>query len=180
MRIGELARATGVHVQTIRFYERRGLLPSPSRSSGGYRDYRGDAVPLVQFIKRVQAHGYTLEEIRELLALSEHGTHVAATVRDRAKSKVQQLEAEIVRLSGLRDWLKQFISDSERGVVPPDCLVLRRSVTGAEREPYPSFSTIASQTRSACDSATGSQRQSQRVARVRADHRPPRLRRDRV
>ena len=158
MRIGELAKAAGVHVQTIRFYERRGLLPSPSRSSGGYRDYRKDDVPLVQFIKRVQAHGYTLEEIRELLALSEHGTHVSETVRDRAKKKVQQLEAEIVRLCGLRDWLKQFVSDSERGVVPSDCLVLRRNVTRAEHAPNSSSSTVASQTRSDRDSATGSER----------------------
>ena len=60
MRIGELAKAAGVHVQTIRFYERRRLLPPPARSSGGYRDYREDVVPLVEFIKRVQAHGYTL------------------------------------------------------------------------------------------------------------------------
>jgi len=62
MRIGELAKAAGVHVQTIRFYERRGLLPSPSRSSGGYRDYRGDVVPLVQFIKQVQARAVVNEQ----------------------------------------------------------------------------------------------------------------------
>jgi hypothetical protein len=77
----------------------------------------GNIVPLVQFIKRVQAHGYTLEEIRELLALAEHGTHVAETVCDRAKKKVQQIEAEIARLCGIRDWLMQFVSQSERGVV---------------------------------------------------------------
>jgi MerR family mercuric resistance operon transcriptional regulator len=82
MRICELAKAAGVHVQTIRFYERRGLLPPPPRLSGGYRDYRADMIPLVRFIKHVQAHGYALEEIRELLALAEHGTHVAETVRE--------------------------------------------------------------------------------------------------
>ena len=135
MRIGELAKAAGVHVQTIRFYERRGLLPPPPRLSGGYRDYRADVVPLVQFIKQVQAHGYTLEEIRELLALAERGTHVAETVRDRAEQKVQEIEAEIVRLCGIRDWLKQFVSQSARGVVPPECLVLRRAAVRAERVP---------------------------------------------
>ena len=57
MRISELAKAAGVHVQTIRFYERRGQLPAPSRSYGGYRDYQADIVHLVQVIKQVQAHG---------------------------------------------------------------------------------------------------------------------------
>ena len=106
--------SAGVHVQTIRFYERRGLLPPPPRLSGGYRDYRADMVLLVQFIKQVQAHGYALEEIRELLALAEHGTHVAETARDSAKKKVQQEGAadrgEIARLCAIHDWLKQFVS----------------------------------------------------------------------
>jgi MerR family transcriptional regulator, mercuric resistance operon regulatory protein len=180
MRIGELAKAAGVHVQTIRFYERRGLLPPPSRSSAGYRDYRGDIVPLVQFIKQVQAHGYSLEEIRELLALAEHGTLVAETVRDRAKKKAQQIEAEIARLCGIRDWLMQFVSQSERGVVPPECLVLRRAATRAERTPTASSSAVASRTRSQSDPATRSERQSQRVAHLRADDHPSRLRRRRV
>jgi DNA-binding transcriptional MerR regulator len=180
MRIGELAKAAGVHVQTIRFYERRGLLPPPPRLSGGYRDYRSDIVPLVQFIKQVQAHGYALEEIRELLALAEHGTHVAETVRDRAKKKVQQIEAEIARLCGIRDWLKQFVSQSERGVVPPECLVLRRAATRAERTLNASSSTVASRTRSQSDPATRSERQSQRVPHLRADDHPSRLRRYRV
>ena len=155
-------------MQTIRFYERRGLLPPPSRLSGGYRDYRADMVPLVQFIKQVQAHGYALEEIRELLALAEHGTHVAETVRDRAENKVQEIEAEIARLCGIRDWLKQFVSQSERGVVPPDCLVLRRAAARAERIPNASLPTVASRTRSQSDPATRSKSESERVARVRA------------
>jgi DNA-binding transcriptional MerR regulator len=180
MRIGELAKAAGVHVQTIRFYERRGLLPAPSRSSGGYRDYRADIVPLVQFIKQVQAHGYALGEIRELLALAEHGTHVAETVRDRAKKKVQQFEAEIGRLCGIRDWLVQFISQSERGVVPPECLVLRGAAARAQRVPDASLPTVASRTRSQSDPATRSKSESQRVARLRADHHPSPLRRHRI
>lgn len=65
MRIGELARAAGVHVQTIRFYERRRLIAAPSRSVAGYRDYTTDTVQLVRFIKRLQARGYALNEIRE-------------------------------------------------------------------------------------------------------------------
>ncbi len=180
MRIGELAKAAGVHVQTIRFYERRRLLPAPPRSYGGYRDYQADIVHQVQFIKQVQAHGYALEEIRELLALAEHGTHVAETVRDRAKSKVLQIESEIVRLLGVRDGLMQFISQSERGLAPPECLVLRRVAARAEPVPDASLSTVASRTRSQSDPATRSKGESQRVARLCADHHPSRLRRHRV
>jgi len=180
MRISELAKAVGVHVQTIRFYERRGLLPAPIRLSGGYRDYSAAVVHLVQFIKQVQAHGYALDEIRELLALAEHGTHVAESVRDRAKKKVQQIEAEIARLSGIRDCLVQFVIQGERGVVPPECLVLRRAAARAERTPDASLPTVASRTRSESDPATRAERQSQRVPRLRADHHSSRLRRDRV
>jgi DNA-binding transcriptional MerR regulator len=180
MLINELAKAAGVHVQTIRFYERRGLLPKPFRTSGGYRKYPADIVQLVQFIKQVQAHGYALDEIRELLALAEHGTHVAETVCDRAKKKVQQIEAEIARLHGIRDWLVQFVIQCERGVVPPECLVLRRAATRAERAPNASSSTVASRTRSDSDPATRSERQPQRVAHLRADHHSSRLRRQRV
>jgi MerR family transcriptional regulator, mercuric resistance operon regulatory protein len=180
MRISELAKAAGVHVQTIRFYERRGLLPKPFRSSGGYRDYPADIVQLVQFIKQVQAHGYALDEIRELLALAERSPDVAEAVRDRAKKKVQQIEAEIARLCGIRDWLTQFIIQSERGIVPPECLVLRRAAARAQPVPNASSSIVASRTRSESDPATRSERQSQRVAHLRADHHSSRLRRHRV
>ena len=137
-------------------------------------------VPLVHFIKQVQAHGYALEEIRELLALAENGTHISLKqCAERAEKKVQQIESEIARLSGIRDWLKQFVRQSERGVVPPECLVLRRTATGA-RTPNPSSSIVASRTRSDSEPATGSERQRQRVAHLCADNRPSRLRRRRV
>lgn len=160
MRIGELARAAGVHVQTIRFYERRGLLPNPCRTSAGCRDYPAHIVHLVQFIRQVQAHGYALEEIRERLVLTERGTDVAEAVRDRAKKKVQQIEAEIARLCGIRDWLMQFVSQSERGVAPPECLVLRRAAARPERVSCTGPSRISCRQAALCYASRKSSRSS--------------------
>lgn len=175
MRIGDLAKAAGVHVQTIRFYERRRLIAAPSRSSAGYRDYAADTVHLVRFIKQVQSYGYALDEIRQLLALRQRGPQARAIVRERAKQKLGQIEAEIVRLSGIRDDLTELVRQIDRGAVPPECLVLRSA------EPTDaSASKIASRTRILSDPATGSERQPQRVSRLCADHHPSRLRRHRV
>jgi DNA-binding transcriptional MerR regulator len=179
MRIGELAKAAGVNVQTIRFYERRRLLTAPARSSAGYRAYSADSVRLVQFIKAVQAHGYSLGEIRELLALGR-GTHVAAIVRDRAEKKLRQIEAEISRLTGIHKALTQLVQQSKSGDAPPDCLVLRGAVTPAQQTPNASPPPVASRTRTLSDPATRTERQSQRVSRVRADHHSSRLRRHRL
>ena len=69
MKIGEFAHDAGVNVQTVRYYERRGLLPEPDRRPSGYREYGPDALDRLHFIKRAQELGFTLTEIRELLAL---------------------------------------------------------------------------------------------------------------
>src|SRR5579875_1864070 len=68
--IGAVARRAGVGIDTIRYYERQGLLPEPQRRASGYRDYRTDVVERLRFIRRAKDLGFTLEEIRELLALS--------------------------------------------------------------------------------------------------------------
>jgi MerR family transcriptional regulator, mercuric resistance operon regulatory protein len=73
MKVGELAEATGVSVQAIRFYERRGLLPSPRRLQSGYRDYPAEAVRAVLRIKRMQEVGFTLRELERFLRLLEAG-----------------------------------------------------------------------------------------------------------
>src|SRR5574338_116078 len=69
MTIGEVATRSRVNIQTVRYYERRGLLPAPRRSTAGYRQYPEDVVPRIRFIKRAQELGFTPEEIAELLAL---------------------------------------------------------------------------------------------------------------
>ncbi len=96
MRIGEVADATGVTAKTLRFYESDGLLPEPARTSGGYRDYPTEAVGRVTFIRRAQAAGLTLAQIREILAVRDHGhppcEHVAALVERRLHDVDRRLE----------------------------------------------------------------------------------------
>ena len=82
MRIGEVASHTGVSVQTVRLYERRGLLKKPVRLPSGYRDYPIDALSFIRFIKRAQGHGFTLDEIRSLIHLREQSPPAAKQMRN--------------------------------------------------------------------------------------------------
>ena len=79
MLIGEVAAATGVSTETVRFYERRDLLPTPSRLPNGYRDHDGTAVARVAFISQAQHAGFTLAQIREILAIRDAGRRRAST-----------------------------------------------------------------------------------------------------
>jgi MerR family transcriptional regulator, copper efflux regulator len=106
MRIGELAKATAVNVQTLRFYEREGLLPEPSRTSSGYREYRERDVARVRFIRSCQQIGFTLRDVREVLEL-----HRVLALRERAevlKPRAQQrfLATANRRLASIDDKLK--------------------------------------------------------------------------
>jgi MerR family transcriptional regulator, copper efflux regulator len=92
MRIGEVAAQAGVKVQTIRFYERRGLLNKPHRLSSGYRDYPPEVVKVVRFIKRTQKQGFTLQEIEYLLKRLAARSLTAAEVRARFEAKIRRLD----------------------------------------------------------------------------------------
>ncbi len=98
--IGKLARSCGVHVETVRYYQRRGLLSEPPRPPGGIRYYSQDTVDRLHFIRRTQEIGFTLKEIRELL---EIGGHACEETRRRAERKMQDIER---RMSGLRTMQK--------------------------------------------------------------------------
>jgi len=104
LRTGELAERAGVNVQTLRYYERRGLLAAPTRLPSGQREYSEDAVGLLRTIKAVQRLGFTLAEIEELLDLSEHrrGT---GELHQRAQAKVAEIDAKIGRLQQMRQTL---------------------------------------------------------------------------
>ena len=105
LRIGKLARLANVSVQTLRFYEREGLLSNPYRRLSGYREYPPEAVGLVRLIKHIQALGFSLQEVRAVLAL---GRGPSATVADAAsllESKLEQIDAKIAELRELRQSL---------------------------------------------------------------------------
>ncbi len=109
MRTGELATRAGVNVQTLRYYERRGLLAAPDRRPSGQGEYPETAVGLLRTIKTAQRLGFTLAEIQELVALSEHrrGT---AELRRRATAKVAEIEARIGQLQRVRQALLAVVA----------------------------------------------------------------------
>jgi Hg(II)-responsive transcriptional regulator len=103
--IGEVARRASVGVETVRFYEREGLLEEPARRQSGYRQYGEGAVARLRFIRRAKALGFTLKEIRELLALRLDPGATRADVRRRAEGKVADIEAKIRDLTAMRQAL---------------------------------------------------------------------------
>lgn len=114
MRIGAVAAASGVSVETLRFYERRGLLTPPARLPSGYREYPNDVVRVVRFIKHAQDLGFTLEDITGLLALAAGGPDSCDAVRDLAEEKIDTVNDKISRLVAIRDALAQLVATCER------------------------------------------------------------------
>ena len=118
--IGELAAAGGVGVETIRFYQRRGLLQTPARE-GGIRHYGREDVRRLRFIRQAQVAGFTLEEIRELLELDAGEDRGRA--RELAKARIEALEAKIADLQRARNALRRLASECAEGSTGP-CPIL--------------------------------------------------------
>ncbi len=102
MRIGELAAASGTTTKTLRFYEDAGLLPATARTPGGYRDYTLDAVARLDFIRRGQAAGLTLAQIRQVLQIRDDGRPPCEHVRDLLGQRLSDLDTQITELRALR------------------------------------------------------------------------------
>jgi DNA-binding transcriptional MerR regulator len=107
MRSGALARAAGVHRETLRYYERRGLLAEPVRGPGGHRHYPPEALDRLRATRATQRLGFTLDEIRGLL--DRHGD-AAGAVTDRARAKLIEIDRRIADLQAVRDALTQVVS----------------------------------------------------------------------
>lgn len=124
MLIGELSRRSGVPAKTLRFYEDAGVLPEPSRTAGGYRDYAEDALDRLAFIRSAQAAGLTLAEVRRVVAIREGGTppcsHVVALLEakaaevDRQMAELRTLKRELTRLRDRADAVDPAACDSRR------------------------------------------------------------------
>ncbi len=124
MTIGKVAAGAGVNIQTIRYYERRGLLPRAPRTASGYRQYDPDAVARLRFIKRAQDLGFSLEEIAELLKLRvEHGAACEA-VEAKAKEKIAMVEKRIDDLRRMRTVLVELSQACDLREPTSDCPVL--------------------------------------------------------
>ena len=108
LRSGEVAEQAGVNLQTLRYYERRGLLAEPARSLGGHRLYPPDTVALLNVIKAAQRLGFTLDEVAELLDAGRR-RHPPADLRQRAIGKIAEIDAKIADLTAIRTTLTEVV-----------------------------------------------------------------------
>lgn len=111
MTIGQLADAVDVATDTIRYYERRGLLAKPPRTAGGYRDYGPEAANRLRALRKAQTLGFTLDEAAELLTLSHDLDADAEAVRERALAKIDAIDARIADLQRTRDALGRLVEE---------------------------------------------------------------------
>jgi len=110
MKIGELAKLAQTGIDTVRFYERQGLLPAPQRQPSGYRRYDPTDVARLRFIRRAKALGFTLVEIRDLLALSGRRDDDMAGLKEAATEKLADVEAKLAELTRIRDGLQTLVA----------------------------------------------------------------------
>ena len=121
LRIGEVAKQSDVGIETIRYYERQGLLAEPDRRPSGYRQYDGAVVARLQFIRRAKELGFTLAEIKELLGLWFDVNTKCVHVRQRAAEKITNIDDKIRSLQKMKRSLKKIISQCENRDAVDEC-----------------------------------------------------------
>jgi MerR family copper efflux transcriptional regulator len=122
--VGRLARAAGVGVETIRFYEKRGLIERPEKPRSGYRTYEANDVSRIQFIKQAQSIGFTLSEIAELIRLAEDSRSQCGDVQSRAQDKMRAVDAKLADLTRMRGELERLATRCESTQPLADCGLL--------------------------------------------------------
>lgn len=123
MAIGELARATGTKTETIRYYERIGLLPKPSRTAANYRSYGTAELARLSFIRRARALGFSIEQVSALLDLADRRDRSCDAVDALAKGHLETIEAKIADLAALRRELADLIGQCRQGTIA-ECRIL--------------------------------------------------------
>ena len=112
MKIGELSKRSDIPIDTLRYYEKEGLIPSPPRSQSGYREYPNTTLSYLTFIKSAKAVGFTLKECRDLLSIFvSRDAHTCAEVKDLSEQKLQDLDEQMKALATMHSTLKA-ISDA--------------------------------------------------------------------
>lgn len=129
VRTSELATQAGVNIETLRYYERRGLLPPPEREKNGYRRYTSAALDRIRFIKRAQGLGFSLEEIEELMQLGPAKGRQRQRVRRLAEQKLTTIESKIDELENMRAALRRLVASCEHGAAEAVCPIIE-ALTG--------------------------------------------------
>lgn len=122
--IGKVAKAAGVGVETVRFYERQGLIPEPPRSDSGYRLYPEDTIARLRFISRAKGLGFTLAEIGELLSMSAMPGAGCKDVRDRARVKITDIDGRVVQLLAMKRALEGLVEQCSGFGPTTECPIL--------------------------------------------------------
>lgn len=124
LRIGEVAKRTGVSVETVRFYEREGLLAKPARLPSGYREYPEEVLYRIRFIKRAKKLGFSLKGIAELLALRHDPSRSACEVREAAERLIAEIEERISTLELMRSSLVELTRACTGAGTTRECSIL--------------------------------------------------------
>lgn len=124
MTIGQLARRTELNVESVRYYERRGLIPEPRRSESGYRLYSQEAIARINFIKRAKTLGFSLSEISELLSLRVDPESTCRMVRTRAREKTADIESKIETLQDMKRALVKLTASCRGSGPTSECPIL--------------------------------------------------------
>ena len=124
MRSGQVARDAGVNIETLRYYERRGILPRPARRASGYRDYTDEAVNVIRFVKRAQELGFSLDEIETLLTLAAGGPESCDSARTLASRKLRELDQKMRSIRAMQDSLRRLVATCAMPRNERDCPLL--------------------------------------------------------
>jgi MerR family copper efflux transcriptional regulator len=133
MTSGQLAKRCAVGVETLRFYEREGLLAKPARTGSGYRQYPAEAVERVRFIRRAQLLGFQLKDIKEMLALSENPDAGSHDVREKVVAKLADIEGRIKDLEAMRAELSRLVAACDGTGPASDCPII--AAIGGQHRP---------------------------------------------
>jgi DNA-binding transcriptional MerR regulator len=136
MQIGQVAQSTGLSIDTIRFYEKQGLVHAPPRSSGGYRVYDDRDVERFQFVSRAQNLGFSLQEIRELLVIESRKGNGCSHVHDLIATKIDQVKEKIAELKRIESRLTKAQKQCNAALMKScsaECLVLEELGSGTKR-----------------------------------------------
>lgn len=125
LKIGELAKKIGVNIQTLRYYESRGLLIPTSRMESGYRLYDAEAKKRLEFIRYAKDLGFTLKETGELLRLRVSRTAKCGDIKQKAKDKIQEIDKKIKGLQSINNVLKKLIKACQTGESTEHCPILK-------------------------------------------------------
>ncbi len=130
--IGKLAKATGSKVETVRYYERIGLLGAPARSSGNYRLYDDAALGRLSFVRRARELGFSLDQVRELLTLADDRSRPCGAVDEMAREHLDAIARKIADLQALRRELGGLVDNCGQGTVA-DCRIIEALAPASTR-----------------------------------------------